>query len=90
MRKILLLILTIFMVSCNSKIKEKSKEVNVLFVGNSLTYYNDMPQKLQGMLDEQNSNIKIDQITYPGFSLSRHLNNMIVSKSENGVNTIVK
>lgn len=87
MRKILLLILTTITFSCISNDEEKSKEINVLFVGNSLTYYNDMPQKLQDMLDETDSNIKIEQITYPGFSLSRHLDNIIVSSSENGVNT---
>ena len=87
MRKILLLILTLILVSCNSNIKEETKEINVLFVGNSLTYYNDMPQKLQDMLDEKDLKIRIDQITYPGFSLSRHLGNIVVFTSENKVNT---
>jgi hypothetical protein len=90
MRIILLLILTIILVSCNSKIKEASKEIHVLFIGNSLTNYNDTPQILQKMLDEKNSNVKIDQITNSGFSLGRHLNKMMVSKSENGVNILVK
>ena len=86
----MLLILSTIVFSCGTKTKDDSKEINVLFIGNSLTYYNDMPQKLQEMLNENKTNIKIDQITYPGFSLNRHLNNIITSTSENGVNTRVK
>ncbi len=46
------------------------KQKKVLFVGNSLTYFNDMPQTVQKMCDEQKLNLKIDQITYPGARLS--------------------
>ena len=45
---------------------------NILFVGNSLTYYNNMPQTLQKMVDESGLNITIDQSTKPGFTLGQH------------------
>lgn len=45
----------------------------VLFIGNSLTYYHDMPLMLQGMLNENESKINIHQSTFPGVSLSDHL-----------------
>lgn len=44
-----------------------------------------MPQTLQKMLDETNTNIKIDQMTNPGQSLSGHLSDIITSRTENGI-----
>ena len=49
------------------------EKMDVLFVGNSLTYYHDMPRTVQRMIDEQHLQIKIDQSTFPGVSLSTHL-----------------
>lgn len=45
----------------------------VLFIGNSLTYYHDMPLTLQAMLNEKDIKINIHQSTFPGISLSDHL-----------------
>ncbi|WP_026838885.1 DUF4886 domain-containing protein [Gillisia sp. JM1] len=90
MRKILLLLLAVILLSCGFNNSKDTKEINVLFIGNSLTYYNDMPQKLQEMMNETNPNIKIDQITFPGFSLSAHLENVIVESSENNTKTTTK
>lgn len=44
-----------------------------------------MPQTLQMMLNETNSNIKIEHSTFPGMSLSDHLDNIIESRTENGI-----
>ena len=55
--------------NCSAVITKK-KEQKVLFIGNSLTFYNDMPQTLQKMIDEQQLNIKIDQLTLPGSRLT--------------------
>ncbi len=63
--------------------KSQEKVVNVLFVGNSLTYYNGMPQLLQDMLNETDLNIKIDQITFPGVSLESHIDYMTDPNKEN-------
>ncbi len=87
MRKILILLFAVTFLNCGSK---ESKEINVLFIGNSLTYYNDMPQKLQEMMNETNPNIKIDQITFPGFSLSAHLENIILESSDDNIRTTTK
>lgn len=54
--------------ACND---ENSKQV--LFIGNSLTYYHDMPLTLQAMLNEKGIKINIHQSTFPGISLSEHL-----------------
>jgi hypothetical protein len=57
-----------FISSCQSR---QPKEV--LFIGNSLTYYHDMPAMLQEMLREKHSTINIHQSTEPGVSLNDHL-----------------
>ncbi|MBP6584664.1 MAG: DUF4886 domain-containing protein [Flavobacterium sp.] len=64
--------------SCISEKKLPKKEINILFIGNSLTYYNEMPQILQKILETQNLNYKISQSTYPGISLTQHLNRKAV------------
>lgn len=79
MKKILLIIISFFIWGCQSQ----KKVVNVLFVGNSLTYYNNMPQLLQEMLNETDPNIKIDQITFPGASLQSHIDYMVDPNKEN-------
>jgi len=60
-------------ISCSSNKNVTKKEINVLFIGNSLTYFFEMPITLQKMIDETNPNIKIDQITSAGTSLSQHM-----------------
>lgn len=85
MKNILLIILTFTIVSCKSQQRQTSEKLNVLFIGNSLTYFYDMPQMLQKMLNETNPNIKIDQITNPGQSLSGHLSDIVISRTENGI-----
>ncbi|WP_417237129.1 DUF4886 domain-containing protein [Bizionia paragorgiae] len=87
MKNILLILITLITISCKSHKKQTTEELNVLFIGNSLTYFYDMPQTLQMMLNETNPNIKIDQSTFPGQSLSGHLSDIITSRTENGMST---
>lgn len=87
MKNILLILITLIAINCKSQNKDAAEEINVLFIGNSLTYFYDMPQTVQKMLNETNPNIKIEQSTFPGLSLSAHLNNIITSRTENGVST---
>jgi len=61
---LLLLLLT----SCSAQTPKE-----VLFIGNSLTYYHDMPVMLQKMLNEIDVKITVQQSTFPGVSLSDHL-----------------
>lgn len=87
MRNFLLLTIGLLTFGCQSQKKQKSEEVNVLFIGNSLTYYHDMPQTVQAMLNETDPNIKIDQSTFPGMSLAWHLENIIESRTEDNIST---
>ena len=87
MKKILLILIILTTISCESQQKDSAKEINVLFIGNSLTYFYDMPQTVQKMLNETNLNIRIEQSTFPGQSLDGHLSDIITSRTENGINT---
>lgn len=87
MRNLLSLAIIFFTIICQAQNREQSEKINVLFIGNSLTYFHDMPQTVQKMLNETNSNIKIEQSTFPGQSLSGHLSEIITSRTENGINT---
>lgn len=81
MRK-LVCILFILLLACKSKSIESQQKINVLFIGNSLTYYHDMPLTLQKMLDEKGLNYNIDQSTFPGMPLNGHLDNIITNKDD--------
>ncbi|MBO0329839.1 DUF4886 domain-containing protein [[Muricauda] lutisoli] len=87
MKNILLLVFLVISVSCKSQETRETEKINVLFIGNSLTYYHDMPETLQKMLNETASNFNIEQSTFPGMSLDWHLNNIIESRTEDQINT---
>lgn len=46
---------------------------SVLFIGNSLTYYHEMPHTVQQMCNERNEHFEIAQSTSPGATLCQHL-----------------
>lgn len=56
-----------------------NKPLKVLFIGNSLTYYNDMPQTFRLICEASDKQVKIKQITFPGVSLYEHLFKIITS-----------
>lgn len=87
MRNIFFIILVCFVWGVQSQDKTMDSDIHVLFIGNSLTYFYDMPQTLQMMLNETHPNIKIHQSTFPGQSLSGHLSDIITSRTENGIST---
>ncbi|NQX86125.1 MAG: DUF4886 domain-containing protein [Flavobacteriaceae bacterium] len=87
MKNILLIFLLLISIDCKSQDKKATEKINVLFIGNSLTYYHDMPETLQKILNETASNFSIEHSTFPGMSLDGHLNNVIESRTENGIST---
>ncbi|MBK1895144.1 hypothetical protein [Chryseobacterium paridis] len=51
-----------------------SQEKKILFIGNSLTYYYDMPKMLEKMLNEETGHsYKIIQVTFPGAQLQHQI-----------------
>lgn len=87
MKNVLLIFLVLVSFNCKSQDIKSAEKINVLFIGNSLTYYNDMPETLQKMVNETDLNFSIEHSTFPGMPLYGHLNNIIESRTENGINT---
>jgi hypothetical protein len=48
------------------------REKKILFIGNSLTSVNDMPQLLRQMLTESNIDVEVQQVTENGSDLTSH------------------
>ena len=81
MKKYFLFFILIITIGCKTNNNTTNLSVKkILFIGNSLTYYHDMPVLLQKMFDEKNIPFKIEQITHPGFSLDGHLNSIIIGR----------
>ena len=58
----------------NSVFAQDNKQTDILFVGNSFTYFWNMPQMLEAMAEEQGINIKTTQSTVGGSTLEEHFN----------------
>ena len=74
------LLITLLVFKCNSQDIKGTDKTNVLFIGNSLTYYHDMPATVQKMMNETNLYFNSEQSTFPGMSLDGHMNNIIESQ----------
>jgi hypothetical protein len=87
MKKGIVFLSLLLLVGCKSNPNQNPEKIKVLFIGNSLTYYHDMPKTLQAMLDEKSANYSIEQSTFPGMSLSAHLQNIITESKVDAKNT---
>ena len=50
----------------------KMKDLNILFIGNSHTYYNDMPRLVKVRADEGGCNCRVTMLAHPNWFLSQH------------------
>ena len=78
MKKIgVLLSIIIFMtmlIGCNQGgNNDMEKQMNILFIGNSFTFYNEMPNMVEEMGLSNNWDITVEQIAYGGYSLSDYV-----------------
>ncbi|MCE2611713.1 DUF4886 domain-containing protein [Flavobacteriaceae bacterium D16] len=82
-------IFTVFLLLISTIVwsQKQEEEINVLFIGNSLTYFHDMPQMVQEMVAVTHPNMVVEQSTFPGMSLSAHLDNIIESRTEHSIST---
>lgn len=69
MKKILLFTMLLL----NSYNNYGQDSLKILFVGNSLIYYNDMPTILKGYFSNYPAKIKVFQKTGPGLNLNQHI-----------------
>lgn len=59
--------------------------MKVLFIGNSLTYYNDVPSLVSALYNASNKNktMDVEMIAEGGYSLEQHLKHPLISKTLN-------
>ncbi len=50
----------------------KQKDLNILFIGNSHTYFNDMPLMVRHRADNEGFNCRVTMLAHPGWFLSQH------------------
>ena len=48
------------------------KDLSILFIGNSHTYYNDMPRLVRLRADEKDYNCRVTMLAHPNWFLSQH------------------
>ncbi|MEM9362978.1 MAG: SGNH/GDSL hydrolase family protein [Bacteroidota bacterium] len=58
----------------------KQQEVKLLFVGNSLTYYNDLPDLVKQEALKKNIHLNVDMVAYPNYALIDHWDDGKVQK----------
>ena len=50
----------------------RKKDLNILFIGNSHTYFNDMPLMVKRRADEAGFNCRVTMLAHPNWFLSQH------------------
>lgn len=50
----------------------KKKDLSILFIGNSHTFYNDMPLMVKRRADEEGYNCRVTMLAHPNWFLSQH------------------
>ena len=50
----------------------RKKDLNILFIGNSHTYFNDMPLLVKRRADDGGFNCRVTMLAHPNWYLSRH------------------
>lgn len=48
--------------------------INILFIGNSLTYYNDLPKLVKKYANKKGIKVKTEMIAYPNYAIMDHWN----------------
>ena len=51
----------------------KKEQIKVLFIGNSHTYYNNMPSLVKRRLDEEGYDCHVTMLAHPGWFLAQHV-----------------
>jgi len=72
--------------NCFVLAQTQESPLNILFVGNSITYYNNLPQTFKAISEEQGYHINLDQHTPGGTGFINHVGNAtLYSKLDNTV-----
>lgn len=80
-----ILILNVFLTFGQQK---EDNTIKVLFIGNSYTYYNDLPKLLTEMANSTGDKLIADNSTFGGLSLKQHLSKLkTLTKIKNGLSS---
>ncbi len=66
-----LFVFILFTFFCNA-------QTSILYIGNSLTYVNDLPQTFKKLCDINGKYLENKVVAYPGYSLYKHLTTVVV------------
>jgi hypothetical protein len=77
--KVVALIL-LFTLSISVEQTAPTETINILFVGNSLTYTNNLPQLVEQVGGTHGVKIKTETIAYPNYALEDHWNDGVIQK----------
>jgi len=86
MKVLKFIILSLFFLGCGSKKQSnfekthQNEEVNILFIGNSLTYTNNLPKLVINEAKEKEITVKTKLIAFPNYALIDHWNDSKVQK----------
>ncbi len=64
-------------------------ELRVLFVGNSLTYFNELPQMVQTIAEAAGHSLAVAEVAFPNFSLEDHWNTGVESAIQSAAADVV-
>ncbi|CAM1343988.1 SGNH/GDSL hydrolase family protein [Tenacibaculum amylolyticum] len=64
----------------HSQKKTNSKELNILFIGNSLTYSNNLPELVTKEAKQKGMIVHTKMVAYPNYAIEDHWNNGQVQK----------
>ena len=68
-------VILLFIADCCADGQSRRDEVRVLFIGNSLTYYNKLPEIVEAFAKSRKLKIRIKSVAEPNFGLVDHWNN---------------
>lgn len=79
MKKLLLCLIFICSQYVNSQ-SEDTKEFSILFIGNSLTYYNNLPKLVTENAKSKDLTIKTQMLAFPNYAIEDHWNEGKIQK----------
>ena len=80
MNKIKLVFLFLIFIKCSLTNQTNSNSVHILFIGNSLTYTNNLPQLVKNSAKQKGVIINTTMIAYPNYAIHDHWNEGKVQK----------